>query len=380
MGVLPIRPVYLDCNATTPLEPCVLDLVVEWLGRVGNAGSRTHVFGAEAKRAVARARAQVAGVVGAAPEEVLFTSGATEANNLATTGLGLSARSDRRHLITSKVEHKAVLEPIQVLASRGFEVTLLEPTPGGWVDPSAVLEALRPETLLVSVMHVNNETGVVQPLREIAEGLNDHEAYLHVDAAQGFGKRLADLCNPRIDLISVSAHKIYGPQGIGALVCRRRGYERLPLAPLTVGGGQEQGLRPGTLPVGLIAGFGLAAELASRDAQKREAICAAKREQVLKALEPLGIRLHGDQARVIPHVLNFSIEGLDGEAVLVALKDLIALSNGSACTSQNYSTSHVLVAMGLDEEAVEGALRLSWCHMTEEVDWNAVRERITRFR
>jgi cysteine desulfurase len=371
---------YLDCNATSPLEPGVRELMFEWFSRTGNAGSRTHDYGAEAKRAVVNARKQVAAIVDAKPDEVVFVSGATEANNLAILGVARRADPSRRHVIATKLEHKAVLEPMDALKDLGFEVTLVDPTPGGWVDPDEIQAALRPDTLLVSVMHVNNETGVLQPLGEISELLQGHEAYFHVDAAQGFGKRLEDLRNPRLDLISVSSHKIYGPQGVGALIARIRGYDRVPLAPLAVGGGQEYGLRPGTLPVALIAAFGLAAELAGRDAERRAASCRSQKEQVLKALAPLGIRLHGDQDRVLPHVLNFSVEGLDGEAAIVALKDLIAISNGSACTSQVYSPSHVLQAMGLPEDAIEGALRLSWCHMTEEVDWEAVAKRIVQLR
>ncbi len=375
-----MNPTYLDCNATSPLEPAVRELMFEWFTRTGNAGSRTHDYGASAKRAVVSARNQVADVVGAEPEEVVFVSGATEANNLAILGVARRAEPDRRHLITTTIEHKAVLEPMEALTELGFDVTLVETTPGGWVDPDEIRAALRPDTLLVSVMHVNNETGVVQPIQEIAERLEGHEAYFHVDAAQGFGKRVADLKNQRIDLISVSSHKIYGPQGVGALIVRRRGYERLPLAPLSVGGGQEYGLRPGTLPVALIAAFGRSAELASLNAETRELRCREQKEKLLKALAPLEIRFHGDQDRVLPHVLNFSVPGLDGEAAIVALKDLVAISNGSACTSQSYSPSHVLSAMGLPEDAIEGALRLSWCHMTEDVDWEAVAERISQLR
>lgn len=371
---------YLDCNATSPLEPDVRDLMFEWFARTGNAGSRTHDYGAAAKRGVVTARKQVADVVDAEPEEVIFMSGATEANNLAILGVARRADPSRRHVITTTIEHKAVLEPVEALTELGFDVTFVETTPGGWVDPNEVRAALRPDTLLVSVMHVNNETGVLQPIQEISQHLQNHEAFFHVDAAQGFGKRVKDLKDRRIDLISASSHKIYGPQGVGALIARRRGYDRLPLAPLTVGGGQEYGLRPGTLPVALIAAFGLATELAERNAETRELRCREQKEKLLKALAPLGVRFHGDQDRVLPHVLNFSVPGLDGEAAIVALKDLIAISNGSACTSQSYSPSHVLLAMGLPEDAIEGALRLSWCHMTEDMDWNTVAERMSQLR
>lgn len=225
-------------------------------------------------------------------------------------------------------------------------------------------------------MQVNNETGVRQPIAAIAERLGEHPAYLHVDAAQGFGKDLDGLRQPRIDLISVSGHKLYAPKGVGALVMRRRGYERAPLQPLLVGGGQERGLRPGTLPVALIAALGEAAALAVRDHQARLSRCRAVREQALQALMPFGPRLTGDQALVMDHVLNLAFPGLDSEALMVALKDLIAISNGSACTSSSYAPSHVLKAMGMRDEEANGCVRISWCHLTPDVDWAAVAGRI----
>ena len=225
-------------------------------------------------------------------------------------------------------------------------------------------------------MHANNETGILQPLDEVADLLKDHPAYFHVDAAQGFGKNLGPLRNARIDMISVSSHKIHGPVGVGCLIVRRRGFRRPPLKPISFGGGQERGLRHGTLPVPLVAGMGLAAEVAGRDHAIRRERCMEIRSAALDALSPLGIRLNGDPERVMPHVLNFSVDGVDAEALLVALKDLIAVSNGSACTSQSYEPSHVLAAMGLSPTAIAGAIRVSWCHMTPDVDWPAVSRRI----
>lgn len=367
-------PVYLDCNATTPLEPSVRDAVVRWsTEHVGNAGSRTHQYGLLAKKAVQRAREQLADVVNCSPEEVLFTSGATESNNLAILGLAaFGDRCGRRHIVSTEIEHKAVLEPLAALQDRGFDVTLVPPDGSGLVPADAVRAALRPDTLLVSVMQVNNETGVCQQIDSIASQLKGHDAYFHVDAAQGFGKDLEALRLSRLDLISISSHKVYGPVGAGALIARRRGFDQLPLAPLTYGGGQERGLRPGTLPVALIVGFGLAAETAHTEAAVRRERCTAIREQALTSLMPLGIRLHGDQEQTLPHVLNFSVAGVDSEALMVALKELVAVSNGSACTSQKYAPSHVLTAMGLPQEAIDGAVRMSWCHMTPQVDWHKV--------
>ncbi len=369
---------YLDCNATTPIEPRVRDLVVRFLDEeFGNAGSRTHDYGVRAKRAVQHARAQIAGVVQAQSDEVLFTSGATESNNLAILGLEAEGhRSGRCHIITTQIEHKAVLEPLDILENRGFEVVRLPCRPSGWVPAEAVAEALREDTLLVSMMHVNNETGVVQPVEEVAALLGGHAAYFHVDAAQGFGKELDALREPRIDLISVSSHKVYGPKGVGALIARRRRFLRPPLAPLLFGGGQERGLRPGTLPVHLIAGLGLAAELGAKEAGARRTACLAFREKALRALAPLSPVIHGDPERTVAHTLNLSFPGLDGEAVIVAVKDLVAISNGSACTSQSYTPSHVLEAMNLSREQVTGALRISWSHLTESVDWEDLTGRI----
>jgi cysteine desulfurase len=367
-------PIYLDCNATSPIEPKVGEEVIRYLQiEFGNAGSRTHEYGNRAKQAVQRARGQVAAVVGASREEVVFTSGATESNNLAILGLAeYGEKTGRKHIVSTAIEHKAVLEPLEALAKKGFEVTLLPPTLGGWVKPKEVGNALRDDTLLVSIMHANNETGVVQSISEIANVLADHPAYFHVDAAQGFGKDIKTLQNPRIDFISISGHKIYGPKGVGALVTRRRGYNRAPLSPLLFGGGQERGLRPGTLPVPLIVGIGLAAEMALRRHSEHEKTCRAFRGRALTALSPLSPILNGDQSRTLPHVLNLSFPGLDSEAVMVALKDLVAISNGSACTSHSYQPSHVLKAMGLPDEQIEGAIRISWCHMTEEPDWGGI--------
>jgi cysteine desulfurase len=366
--------IYLDCNATAPLEPAVRTEMLRLLTEeVGNAGSRTHEFGHRAKQSIERARAQVGLVVEAEREEVIFTSGATEANNLALLGLAAFAESTgRRHIISTQIEHKAVLEPLEELARRGFHIELVAPRSDGWINPDDLLARLRPDTLAVSVMHANNETGVCQPIAEVAAGLGEHPAYFHVDAAQGFGKDLLTLRNRRIDLISVSGHKIYGPQGIGALITRHRGYDRPPLTPLLFGGGQERGLRPGTLPVPLIVGLGIAAETARLNAAERAVICATVREQALRALTPLGITVHGDPERTLSHVLNVSFPEIDSEALMLSLRSLIAVSNGSACTASSYLPSHVLQAMQLPAEQAAGAVRMSWCHLTPQVDWEAV--------
>lgn len=375
-------PVYLDCNATSPMEAEVQAAVMTFMvEEFGNAGSRTHEFGNRAKVAVQRAREQVASLLRCQREEVVFTSGATESNNLALLGLRAHGeKTNRRHIVATEIEHKAVLEPLQFLAASGFSVSFVRPSKEGVITPEAILNVLRHDTLLVSTMHVNNETGVIQPLAEIAAALDRHPAFFHVDAAQGYGKRIEDLQNPRIELISISGHKIYGPKGIGALAIRRRGFERVPVAPLLYGGGQERGLRPGTLPVPLIVGLGAASAIAQAEAHIRQRRVMAIREAALAALLPIGGILNGDQQRVLPSTLNISFPGLDSEAVMLALKKDVAISNGSACTSQSYQPSHVLMAMELPADRISSALRFSWCHLTPDVDWASIAKRIQSLR
>ena len=371
-------PIYLDCNATTPLEGRVRDVLFRYASEeYGNAGSRTHEYGVRAKQAVQRAREQVAATVSANIDEVVFTSGATESNNLAILGLKEHGQViDKMHVITTAIEHKAVLEPFDELERLGFEVTRLPVGVAGYVTTESLSRALRPDTLMVSVMQINNETGIRQPLTEICEALGGHSAYFHTDAAQGFGKDLLALRNKRIDLISISGHKIFAPKGVGALVVRRRGYDRVPLRPLVFGGGQERGLRPGTLPVQLIVALGLAAEIAVQDNVLRQATCARIRAEAIAAFAELMPRYSGDQSMAAPHVLNVAFQGLDSEALIVATKDMIAISNGSACTSSNYLPSHVLTAMGMTNGEANACVRISWSHLTPNVDWGRVAERI----
>lgn len=366
--------IYLDCNATTPVEPSVASVVMRFLEKdFGNAASPIHDYGVFALAAVEHARGQVAEVVKARRDEVIFTSGATESNNLAILGLAEAGiQRGRRHLITTVIEHKAVLEPFEEMARLGFEVQILPVGADGRFDPQRLADALRSDTLLVSTMQVNNETGVLQPLIEVADILSNHDIYWHVDAAQGFGKELEQLRHPRIDLISISGHKIYGPKGIGALIARKHDRQFPPLRPLIFGGGQEQGLRPGTLPVPLIAGLGEAAKLALCNNSERSALCRAFREKTLATFLALGAELNGAEEYTLPHVLNVSLPGINSEQAINALKRVIAVSSTSACTSHTRTPSHVLAAMGLSSEKVEQSIRLSWCHMTPDVDWDEV--------
>lgn len=370
---------YLDFNSTTPVDPRVQAEVSrcfaeEW----GNPGS-PHEFGRRAKELVHAARDRIAKVVAARRHDVVFTSGATESNNLALLGLEPHGReTGRRHIVSTQVEHKSVLEPLSVLRQRGFDVTLVPPQRNGRIEACDILQALRPDTLLVSMMHVNNETGVIQPIAELADRLEGREIWFHVDAAQGFGKDIFPLQHPRIDLLSISSHKIYGPPGVGALVARHRREQSIPLSPLMYGGGQELGLRPGTLPTALICGFGLASELALREQTQRAAICTEMRQELLRALEPLHASAHGDAANVLPHVLNVSFPGHDGDDVVEALEGIAAVATGSACTSVCATASHVLAAMRIQPPELDGAVRFSWSHIIGRSQWRTCLQQVVQ--
>lgn len=371
---------YLDCNATTPIDPRVLQAMIDcYQKNYGNAGS-PHVHGQRAKQAVHNARDQIAAVVAARRHEVIFTSGATESNNLALLGLAAHGeKTGKKHIVSTQIEHSAVLEPLAVLRRRSFEVTQVAPQSSGAVDAEEVLRAVRKETLLVSVMQVNNETGVCQPIAEIAAGLEASECLFHVDAAQGFGKQLEPLRHQRIDLISVSGHKIHGPQGIGALITRRRQSQLPPLAPLHFGGGQELELRPGTLPVPLIVGLGLAAALAESESSFRNEHNRQLRDHLLQGIHTLSPHIHGDSLLTLPHTLNVSFPSFDADQVIQTLWDVAAVSDGSACTSVCATASHVLAAMRVPQPALDGAVRISWCHLTPPDQFRlAVKEMVRR--
>jgi cysteine desulfurase len=365
-----VTPIYLDCAATTPLDLRVRAEMRPYLEEeFGNAGSRTHDWGRRARTAVEHARDRVAAVVAAGRGDVIFTSGATESNNLAILGLAAPA-GPRKHVVSTAIEHHAVLEPLAELGRRGFDITLIPPGEDGTVDADAVIDAVRPDTLLVSLMHVNNETGVIQPVAEVADRLADPDVYLHVDAAQSFAREIDVLRHSRVDLISISAHKIRGPKGAGALVMRRRNGSRPPLRPLMFGGGQERGLRPGTMPVPLVVGLGAAAQWAIDELDARAARCRTFRDALLRGLAPLDPVVNGRLARSVPYILNLSFPGMDAEAVIDAWSDRVAISNGAACSTQTYTCSHVLSAMRLPAWRQDGAVRLSWDALTPEPDWD----------
>lgn len=360
--------IYLDCNATTPTEPEVVEKIKQYLTTdFGNEGSHTHVYGSTAKKAVQEARDQVVDLVNASRNEIIFTSGATESNNIAILGLKqFGIDNNKKHIITSSIEHKAVLEPIDELKKIGFEVDIINVDQTGRINPNDVKEKLREDTLLVSLMAVNNETGVIQPLKEVIQIIKDHECYFHVDAAQSFGKDNETLKDKRIDLISISGHKIFAPKGIGALITRLRNFNKPPLKPLFFGGGQEAKLRPGTLPVHLIVGLGMAAKIAKKELKKRQTKNKKIYDQVIKLMNNLGGKLNGDEKYLLGNCVNFSIPTVDAEAFMLTTKDLISISNGSACTSSTYEPSHVIKAMNNNENILKGAVRISWCHLTDD--------------
>lgn len=356
-----MEPVYLDYNATTPMDQRVLDAMLPWFLLPANTGSRTHSYGQRAKTAVDAARAEIAVVIGAKPEEIIFTSGATESNNLAILGLADHGRKTRRmHIVSTTIEHKAVLEPLDQMRAMGFTVDLAPVTSEGYVDPDEIRKKIRPDTLLVSVMHANNETGVVQPIGEIGALTRETETLFHTDAAQTFGKELQSLREVRADIVSVSGHKIFGPQGIGAICVRQRGANRRPLNALMFGGGQERGLRPGTVPVALAVGFGEASRLAAKENAQRRESTQRLRAGLLAMLQTVRHQINGDPSRCQRHVINVRFPGVDAEALMLWLKDQVAISNGSACTVATYKPSHVLSAMGLTPGAIAESVRVAW--------------------
>lgn len=374
------KPVYLDYNATTPMDPRVLEAMVPWFLTPANAGSRTHSYGRSAKEAIERSRQQVSNVLKVQPEEIYFTSGATESNNIAILGLAEHGeKTGRKHILSTAIEHKAVLEPLEYLSTKGFEIELVPVGSGGFVDPEDVVKRCRKDTLLVSVMHANNETGVIQPVKEIGEQMRASETWFHVDAAQTFGKE-PDLADIDCDLLSVSSHKIYGPQGIGALYVKRQGSTRIPISSLIHGGGQERGLRPGTVSVALAVGFGEASKIAKIEHHTRAEASQVVRDAFLRELAKIDFVINGDLSRCQKHVVNVRFPGVDSEALMMALRVSLAVSNGSACTSDSYDPSHVLQAMGLSEDEANESIRISWGANTQTLPVDRLITEVERLR
>lgn len=362
-------PIYLDYMATTPVDPMVAKAMARCLelsGNFGNPASSTHSYGWRAKEAVEKAREQVAKTVNASPKEIVFTSGATEANNLALIGAAQFYARKGRHIITSKTEHKATLDVCRHLEQSGFEVTYLTPQPNGLIDPASLEAVIRPDTILVSLMQVNNEIGVIQDIAALTRITRPKGIVFHCDAAQSVGKVLVDVRALDVDLLSLSAHKAYGPKGVGALYVRRA--PRVRLTPLFYGGGHEQGLRPGTLATHQIVGMGEAFERARHHFAEESARLATLRDRLWQGIQALPeVTRHGDVTHCVANVLNVGFGFVEGESLLLAIRDL-AVSSGSACTSATIEPSHVLLALGVPDLLAHSSVRFSIGRFTTEED------------
>jgi len=364
---MPHRPIYLDNNATTPVDERVLDAMLPFFREhFGNASSSTHLYGWEAEAAVRQSRETLAAAIHAEPEEIIFTSGATESNNLAIKGVAESYLSKGRHIITVATEHEAVLDPCKYLETLGFDITRLPVQPDGFVDLHGLEKAIRSDTILVSVMAANNEIGVLQPLGAIGEICHRLGALFHTDAAQAIAKIPLDVNAMHIDLMSMTAHKIYGPKGMGALYVRRRN-PRVQLAPQLHGGSQERGMRSGTVYVPQIVGFAKAVELGLAEQEREAERLGSLRDRLWHLLQPCGdIYLNGHPTQRLPGNLNISVGGVDGQALLLGLQPHLAISSGSACSSAKNSPSHVLRALGRSDDLAFASLRFGLGRFTTD--------------
>ncbi len=377
-------PIYLDYQSTTPTDPLVVEAMLPYFtSKFGNPHSRTHSFGWDAEKAVEIARKQVAQVINAEASEIIFTSGATESNNLAIKGIAQFYGKQKKHIITLATEHKCILDTCRNLQQIGFNVTYLPVKPNGIVDLEVLQQAINEQTVLVSIIAVNNEIGVIQPLKEIGEICRARQVFFHSDIAQAYGKIPIDVNECNIDLASISAHKIYGPKGIGALYVRKK--PRVRLAPIINGGGQERGMRSGTLPTPLIVGFGQAASMAVSEMEKNYQHVEILFNRFLNAIQQRipDVYLNGDQYQRYPGNLNLSFSYVEGESLILAIKD-IAVSSGSACTSSSLEPSYVLRALGVDEEMAHTSIRFGLGKFTtiEEVDYTVelIVEKINKLR
>lgn len=362
--------VYLDYNASAPIDERVLNCMIDvYKNHIGNADSRTHHYGEDARSVVENSRKQVASLLDVKPDEVFFTSGATESNNIALQGLREYAqKTGKNHIITTSIEHKAVLETVKNMESQGFETDFISPGLSGRIKEEDIIDKVTERTLIVSVMHVNNETGIVQPVEELGEELQKRNILFHVDATQSCGKLVDELKALKYDMLSFSAHKLMGPQGVGVLILRRKSYKLPPVRPIMFGGQQEYGIRPGTIPVALVAGCGKACELSGTEYRQNNELAKQIKEGLLIVLGESGLNYHvnGDQTYCVPNTLNICIDGVSSEALMISTKQLCSVSNGSACTSKSYNPSYVLTAMGIPREQIESSIRISWGHGEEK--------------
>ena len=383
MDMTPHFPIYMDYGSTTPVDPRVVDAMIPWLREhFGNPASRTHAYGWEAEAAVEQARQQVADLIGADPREIVWTSGATESNNLAIKGAAHFYQSRGKHIITVKTEHKAVLDTVRELERQGFEATYLDVKADGLLDMDVLKAAIRPDTILISVMYVNNEIGVIQDIPAIGALCREKGIVFHVDAAQATGKIEIDMAQLPVDLMSLASHKTYGPKGIGALYVRRK--PRVRLEAQMHGGGHERGMRSGTLPTHQIVGMGEAFRLAKEEMHAENERVRALRKRLLDGLQGIEqIFVNGDLERRIPHNLNISFNYVEGESLIMGIKG-IAVSSGSACTSASLEPSYVLRALGRSDELAHSSLRMTIGRFTteEEVDFvvTTLKDRVAKLR
>ncbi|XP_044268001.1 cysteine desulfurase, mitochondrial [Tribolium madens] len=378
------RPLYMDAQATTPLDPRVLDAMLPYLtSYYGNPHSRTHAYGWESEAAVEKSRKQIASIIGADPKEIIFTSGATESNNIAVKGVARFYGAKKKHIITTQTEHKCVLDSCRALEAEGFKVTYLPVGQNGIISLEDLDRSITPETSLVSIMTVNNEIGVKQPIAEIGRLCKQKKVFFHTDAAQAVGKISLDVNSMNIDLMSISGHKIYGPKGVGALYVRRR--PRVRVEPVQSGGGQERGIRSGTVPTPLAVGIGEACAISEREMPSDHAWMEKLSKRLIDTI--FGALSHvirnGDPVETYPGCVNLSFAFVEGESLLMALKD-VALSSGSACTSASLEPSYVLRAIGADEDLAHSSIRFGFGRFTtmEEVDYTAKKciQHVTRLR
>ncbi|XP_053083203.1 cysteine desulfurase, mitochondrial isoform X2 [Pangasianodon hypophthalmus] len=368
-----MRPLYMDFQATTPMDPRVVDAMLPYqVNYYGNPHSRTHAYGWESESAMERARKQVADLIGADPREIVFTSGATESNNMSIKGVARFYKAKKKHIITTQTEHKCVLDSCRVLEAEGFKVTYLPVKENGLIDLQQLEETICSDTSLVSVMTVNNEIGVKQPIKEIGQICRSKNVFFHTDAAQAVGKIPINVSTLKVDLMSISGHKIYGPKGVGALYVRRR--PRVRIEPLQSGGGQERGLRSGTVPTPLAVGLGIACEIAQQEMEYDHARVSMLANRLVQKImsEIPDVVMNGDPEQRYPGCVNLSFAYVEGESLLMALKD-VALSSGSACTSASLEPSYVLRAIGTDEDLAHSSIRFGIGRFTteEEVDYTA---------
>lgn len=365
--------IYLDNNASSPIDERVLAVMVDtYLNSYGNADSRTHNHGEQARITVEYARKQVASLLGINSSEVFFTSGSTESNNIAIQGLEEYAlETNKKHIITSAVEHKSVLETVKMMKKKGFEIELVKPDLSGQVNVQEILDKVRDDTLLVSIMHVNNETGIIQPVAELGSELEKRNVLFHVDATQSCGKLVDEIRNLKYNMLSFSAHKLKGPQGVGVLVLKKKRYKLPPVKNIMYGGQQEHGIRPGTIPVALVAGCGKACEIAEIEYKENSHKLRKLKSTLEELLNDSGLDYHynGDQNYCIDSSANICFKGVMSEALMLSCKQYCSVSNGSACTSKSYSPSYVLEAMGIPIEDIESSVRISWGPETDEIEF-----------